>query len=201
MNELQPLAVKPKQGGYTLVELAIAIAILAVLIVAGLTGVQSILISGKVNDQIKATSKLASKVSLLSNATSGALAGTTTASLATLGGWDSSRVDSSGNVTNSFGTKEIGIANTTAISGMQIAGGIINTVQGVPTSACADYANGVGNIVYAIHIDKEGTTFAESNFTSSSAKPPGSNLSLANLATQCAKGTGGKVDFYMALKP
>jgi prepilin-type N-terminal cleavage/methylation domain-containing protein len=49
MNELQPLAVKPKQGGYTLVELAIAVAILAVLIVAGLTGVQSILTSGKVN--------------------------------------------------------------------------------------------------------------------------------------------------------
>ena len=84
MIEIQTTAVKPKQGGYTLVELAIAIAILAVLIVAGLTGVQSILISGKVNDQIKATSKLASKVSLLSNAASGALTGQTTATLATM---------------------------------------------------------------------------------------------------------------------
>ena len=42
-----------QQKGYTLVELAIAVAILAVLIVAGLTGVQGILTSGKVNDQIK----------------------------------------------------------------------------------------------------------------------------------------------------
>ena len=63
MNEIQANAVKPKQGGYTLVELAIAVAILAVLIVAGLTGVQSILTSGKVNDQIKTVAKLGAKVS------------------------------------------------------------------------------------------------------------------------------------------
>ena len=38
MNELQPLAVKPKQGGYTIIELGIALTIIAVLIVAGLAG-------------------------------------------------------------------------------------------------------------------------------------------------------------------
>ena len=76
MNEIQAIAVKPKQGGYTLVELAIAIAILAVLIVAGLSGVQGILSSSKVNDQIKTVAKLSAKVS--GNFMSGGTSGMTT---------------------------------------------------------------------------------------------------------------------------
>ena len=43
MNEIQPIAVKPKQGGYTIIELGIALTIIAVLIVAGLTGVTTVL--------------------------------------------------------------------------------------------------------------------------------------------------------------
>ena len=36
MNEIQPIAVKPKQGGYTIIELGIALTIIAVLIVSDL---------------------------------------------------------------------------------------------------------------------------------------------------------------------
>ena len=75
-----------KQGGYTLVELAIAVAILAVLIVAGLTGVQGILTSSKVNDQIKTVAKLSSKVSAAFASTQ--TSGINTATLANLGGWE-----------------------------------------------------------------------------------------------------------------
>jgi len=57
------------QQGYTLVELAISVAILSVLIVAGLLGVQSILTSGKVNDQIKTVAKLTAKASALFGST------------------------------------------------------------------------------------------------------------------------------------
>ena len=93
-----------RQGGYTLVELAIAIAILAVLIVAGLSGVQGILTSSKVNDQIKTVAKLSSKVS--GNFMNGGTSGMTTTGLAGLSAWDSGRVKvSSGtaSVTSSFG--------------------------------------------------------------------------------------------------
>jgi prepilin-type N-terminal cleavage/methylation domain-containing protein len=47
-----------RQGGYTIVELAIAVSIIGVLIVAGLTGVQSILTGNKVSKQLQTTAKL-----------------------------------------------------------------------------------------------------------------------------------------------
>jgi prepilin-type N-terminal cleavage/methylation domain-containing protein len=55
MNELQPLAVKPKQGGYTIVELAIALTIIAILIVSGIVGITSVLRSNKANAQLEAS--------------------------------------------------------------------------------------------------------------------------------------------------
>ena len=91
MNPKVPENGPVTQKGYTLVELAIAVAILAVLIVAGLTGVQSILTSGKVNDQIKVAAKLSSKISsLYSSNVSGTAAlspaATGTKEVANLGG-------------------------------------------------------------------------------------------------------------------
>ena len=53
MNELQPLAVKPKQGGYTIVELSIALTIIAILIVSGIVGITSVLRSNKANTQLE----------------------------------------------------------------------------------------------------------------------------------------------------
>ncbi len=201
MRTPNPPSMPIRQKGYTLVELAIAIAILSVLVVAGLTGVQSILISGKVNDQIKSTSKLASKVALISSGASGNISALNeTKEWADLGGWDASRVDGSGNVTTSFGTSETAVANTSAISGMAINSGVFNTVKGVPKSACADYANGISNVAYAIHIGAAEASFTSLSFTTTSAKPPGSTLSLSNLAAQCG-GTGDKFDFFIALKP
>ena len=190
-----------QQKGYTLVELAIAIAILSVLVVAGLTGVQSILTSGKVNDQIKATSKLASKVALVSTGASGNISALdSTKEWADLGAWEASRVSSTGDVTSAFGTSELAVANSTAISGMAINSGVFNTVKGVPKAACPDYANGISNIAYAIHIGAADTSFTGASFVSTSAKPPGSALSLSNLSSQCS-GTDEKFDFFIALKP
>jgi prepilin-type N-terminal cleavage/methylation domain-containing protein len=78
-----------KQGGYTLVELAIAVAILAVLIVAGLSGVQGILNSSKVNEQIKTVSKMSSKVNSLFSSTT--TSGISTNNMRDLGAWDSAK--------------------------------------------------------------------------------------------------------------
>ena len=47
MNEIQPIAVKPKQGGYTIVELSIALTIIAILIVSGIVGISAVLRSNK----------------------------------------------------------------------------------------------------------------------------------------------------------
>jgi len=85
MNSSKLTSAQDKQQGYTLVELAISVAILSVLIVAGLLGVQSILNSGKVNDQIKTVAKLSAKASALFASSASGTTSITRAQLLNLG--------------------------------------------------------------------------------------------------------------------
>ena len=202
MNEIQPSAVKPKQGGYTLVELAIAIAILAVLIVAGLSGVQGILSSSKVNDQIKTVAKLSAKVS--GNFMSGGTSGMTTSGLAGLSAWDSSRVKS-GVVTSSFGTSEFAKSNKSQISDLPANSGFIYVISKVPADACSDLVTGISNIVYGIRIQKAAITAEIEEYPAAVAgtvvevKSAGGSVNNIELAKGCALGT--TVEFVIALKP
>ena len=207
MSELQPLAVKPKQGGYTLVELAIAIAILAVLIVAGLSGVQSILTSGKVNDQIKTVAKLSSKVSSFY---SGGTSGVTAAEVARNGGWDTGKYTTSGSgatatatITSSFGTTETIASNgSTVIGDIAANTGFIYTIKAVPKSACADLANGLSGLVYAIGVTAKDagplSSWASTN-TNVVKVSSATGVNTANLAASCD--AGSTLDFQIGLKP
>ena len=195
-----------RQGGYTLVELAIAIAILAVLIVAGLSGVQSILTSGKVNDQIKTVAKLSSKVSSFY---SGGTSGVTAAEVARNGGWDTGKYTTSGSgatatatITSSFGTTETIASNTAAIGDIAANTGFIYTIKAVPKSACADLANGLSGLVYAIGVTTNGAT-AITDWASTNTKvvkvSSATGVITANLAASCD--AGSTLDFQIGLKP
>ena len=194
-----------RQGGYTLVELAIAVAILAVLIVAGLTGVQSILTSGKVNEQIKTVAKLGSKVS--ANYSSLSTSGVTLATVANLGGWDTSKVSTSGEVTSvrsAFNSGEFITTNAAAVSGMAANAGFLYTIGGVPREACPDLANGIGALAYGIAVQAAATpTVAVQTYpvgTNVQLKTPGTaNINPATLATGCA--INANSDFIIAIKP
>jgi len=201
-----------QQKGYTLVELAIAVAILAVLIVAGLTGVQSILTSGKVNDQIKVVAKLNSKISsLYSSNVSGTAALSTavigTKEVANLGGWDSGRVSSTGTVTSAFGSSETVQTNTGKISDVDVNKGVVYGIRSVPQAGCADLANGINSLVYSMIVVNASSISApvgtENDWTatnSKAVKTPGStSLATSTLATQC--GTGSALDFWILFKP
>jgi prepilin-type N-terminal cleavage/methylation domain-containing protein len=202
MNETKLIVAKPQQGGYTLVELAIAIAILAVLIVAGLSGVQGILTSSKVNDQIKTVAKLSSKVS--GNFMSGGTSGISTSGLAGLGAWDSSRVKS-GAVTSSFGTSEFAKSNKSQISDLPATNGFIYVISKVPAAACSDLATGISNIVYGIRIQKTAITAEIEEYPATAAdsvieiKSAGGSISNIELAKGCAIGT--TVEFVIVMKP
>jgi len=91
MNSSKLTSAQGKQQGYTLVELAISVAILSVLIVAGLLGVHSILNSGKVNDQIKTVAKLSAKASALFASSASGTTSITRAQLLNLGAWDANK--------------------------------------------------------------------------------------------------------------
>ena len=55
MNSKMHISKKRRQGGYTIVELGIALTIVAVLIISGLVGVNAVLATTKANDQISAS--------------------------------------------------------------------------------------------------------------------------------------------------
>ena len=200
-----------QQKGYTLVELAIAVAILAVLIVAGLTGVQSILTSGKVNDQIKATAKLGSKIS--QNFSSTSTSGVSSLTVAQLGGWDTGKYTVTGTgaaatavIRSSFGSTETLQANTTALSGMAIGTGFVYTIQNIPSTGCPDLANGLNSLVYGIgivtanSITASDTAWTNASGTTALVKSPGATaLVPATVATACAQ--ANTLDFVMLIKP
>jgi prepilin-type N-terminal cleavage/methylation domain-containing protein len=184
------------QSGYTLVELAIAVAILSVLMVAGLKGVQSLLISGQVNEQVKTVAKLSATANALFASSSTSSVSQT--QMLNLGAWDASKAIN-GNITSSFGSFETITPNAAAIGDMAANTGFIYKISSVPQAACANLANGISGFVYALHVTPiSGAAPADWTSDSSAVKAPGNpNLSLPDLANACALNT----DFYLAIKP
>ena len=198
MNSLRLTSSQRPQQGYTLVELAISVAILSVLIVAGLLGVQSILTSGKVNDQIKTVAKLSAKASALFS--SSGTSGITQKQMINVGAWDASKANSASVVTSSFGSTESIESNTAVIGDMAANTGFVYTIRAIPQAACADLASGLSGFVYALNVG-EASSVAPTTKAGwdGSVKPPGAaNVSISNLASGCTKATS---DFHMAIKP
>ena len=197
MNSYKNVSLKSPQQGYTLVELSISVAILSVLIVAGLLGVQAILTSGKVNDQIKTVAKLSAKASALFASNSGGTTNVTQQQMINVGAWDASKANGAV-VTSSFGSLETIAPNTAAIGAMAINTGFVHTINSIPQAACADLASGVSGFVYALHV-MAASSALPALWPANSAKPPGAaNVSLSNLANAC---NSTNSDFYLAIKP
>ena len=83
-----------RQGGYTIVELSIALTIIAILIVAGLTGVNSLLLSSKANTQIEDSGRALAKLQAILTSTQ--VSGVTTASANGMGLFPTSRITGTG---------------------------------------------------------------------------------------------------------
>jgi len=198
MNSSNLTSVQGKQQGYTLVELAISVAILSVLIVAGLLGVQSILNSGKVNDQIKTVAKLTAKASALFGSTG--TSGVSQAQMINVGAWDASKAIN-GNITSSFGSSETITPNTSAIGSMPAGSGFVYTIKAVPAAACSDLATGLAGFVFALNVQSASGSSTPTNWSSGTGavKAPGdANITFNNMATSCSN---ANTDFYLAVKP
>jgi prepilin-type N-terminal cleavage/methylation domain-containing protein len=173
------------QNGYTLVELAISVAILSVLVVAGLLGVQSILLSGQVNDQVRKVARIGARVST-----------TFLANPAGTSGWAIVWRDP----TSSFGTKEEIIFNKVDIGAIPAGTGFVYKIAAVPQSACADLAKGSDGFSYAMHIKPGNSTYPVNWITEKSVvKAPGAAaVNIIALATLC-DAKSDAFDFYIAL--
>ena len=206
MNELQPLAVKPKQGGYTIIELGIALTIIAVLIVAGLAGVTTVLNNSKANGQIEESGIVLAK--LQSTLTTTNVTGMSTAAAVGSGFFPSSRV--TGNtVTSKFGGSEFVGTSTvelTSAHGVSAVAGVgaIYTITAVPKAVCANIATSLATLANSAWIYSATQTEANhasttSNFTSgtSQVKAPGAQVLGARVGTQCNLADNVSLAFFL----
>jgi prepilin-type N-terminal cleavage/methylation domain-containing protein len=204
MNELQPLAVKPKQGGYTIVELSIALTIIAILIVSGIVGITSVLRSNKANTQLEDSGRTLTRLQAYVSTTASTI-GLTTAGGVGLGLFPSTRVFSSTSVFNAFGTtgtaSEFVNANSTASTdhNVPVNTGAIYTLTAIPTQVCADIAVGLANLADSIWVSSAISAVATTVTAGHVVKAPGAALNLANLGTQCS--TGSTVGMSFVVRP
>ena len=197
---MQPIPASPQtntQGGYTIIELGIALTIIAVLIVAGLAGVTTVLNNSKANGQIEESGIVLAK--LQSTLTSTSASGLTTAIAVGSSYFPTSRVSGTGSnatVANKFNGSEF-VASNAALSsteGVVAAAnvGAIYTITGVPKAVCANLASSLATLANSAWI-YSGTSVSESNSTAltnltattSQIKAPGAQVLAARVGTQC----------------
>jgi type II secretory pathway pseudopilin PulG len=202
MNELQPLAVKTKQGGYTIVELAIALTIIAILIVSGIVGITSVLRSNKANAQLEASGLTLTRLQAYVSTTA-STTGLNTAGGVGLGLFPSTRVFSN-QVFNAFGTSGtasefVSTNSDNTNHGVTLNTGAIYTLTAIPTQVCADIAVGLANLADSIWVSNGITATASTVTAGHVVKSSGAALNLANLGAQCA--TGATVGMSFVVKP
>lgn len=204
---MQPVPPSPetkRQGGYTIIELGIALTIIAVLIVAGLTGVTTVLNSSKANAQIEDSGIVLAK--LQSTLTSSNVSGMTTAAAVGSAFFPTSRVLNNV-VTNKFGGGEFLASNadlnaaTGVVAGPNV--GAIYTITGVPRAVCADIASSLANLSNSAWIHTiataEGDAGASKDFTATASqiKAPGGVVNAVRVGTRCNAAETVNLAFFL----
>jgi len=202
---------RQRQAGYTLVELAITVSIIAVLIVGTLTGVQRLLRSNNSNSTLTQTqvavTNIAKVVATATRTVYGTAGQDGTNVLAQLGVWDPSAVTTSTanppvrTVTNPF-SGAVTVSPNTALVGNAGTGSGIGTgywyrIAGVPEDICPSLAGSFVNTAAGIYI--QNAPPADLSTTAGTAyKTPGvAALNTTNLATACNGNTGGTVQIAL----
>ena len=119
MNSKMHISKKRRQGGYTIVELGIALTIVAVLIISGLVGVNAVLASTKANDQISASGQTIARLQNIVS-TSADLTGLDTQRAIGLSVFPRNRVNAARTAVNGVfsGGSEFIATNAAAIAGL-----------------------------------------------------------------------------------
>ena len=199
---------KYQQKGYSLIELSVALSIVAVIIVAGLVGARQVLLSNSINSQMRESNQTIAKLrKALSRQTD--TAGLTGSNAGLLGVWpnDRSSCTAAGVCTNRsvFNQAfEHAFTNTDAHgNNLPANAGVMYVLWHVPNQACTDLVNGLDASAYALYA---GVSTASQPTTG--AVPAGfatvkaadtSTVSVANLAAGCANSSGYS-DIYAAIQ-
>ena len=196
------------QGGYTIVELSIALTIIAILIVAGLSGVNSLLLSSKANSQLEDSGRALAKLQAILTSTQ--VSGITTASANGMGLFPASRVAANVVTTVMGGGNEFVRSNaapmTVAAQGIALDANTaaIYTLTNIPRGVCSDIASSLASISAAAYVynatPTEGNAGDNTNITpGNQIKAPGGNVQGAAMGTQC--NTAPLVSMSFVLRP
>ena len=196
---------KQLQKGYSLVELSVALSIVAVVIVAGLLGARQVMLSNTTNNQIRESNQTIAKLrKTMASQTS--TADLTNVVATKLGAWPNDRSTcTTTECTNRAmfnGAFEYAFTNS-AISTMAANTGVIYVLHKVPTQVCADLVNGLNGAAVALYAGASATaapTKGDVPTTLTAVKSgTGSNISVADLATGCTS-SSGLSDIYAAIQ-
>ena len=193
------------QGGYTIIELGIALTIIAVLIVAGLAGVTRVLNSSKANAQIEDSGIVLAKLQFA--LTSSNVSGMTTAAAVGSSYFPTARVINNV-VTNKFGGGEFIASNTAALTATEgvvvgVSVGALYTITGVPRAVCADIASSLANLSNAAWIHTtakaEGSAGLSEGLVANTSqiKAPGGVVNAVRVGTQCNSGDPVNLAFFL----
>jgi prepilin-type N-terminal cleavage/methylation domain-containing protein len=187
-----------RQAGYTLVELAITVSIISLLIVSSIAGVQSLLLSNKVNRTLTQTTVATASITKLSSATNNAIL--TTENLIALGAWDVSAVRSTTQVANPFGGTIQVAANSASVGSLGAKSGYFYYISGVPETHCASLVTSFYTTSPGIYIHNQtsstgspvklGETPDPKTPSGTGYRVPGRDDSLPNLTSACKSGAG-----------
>jgi len=175
-----------QQKGFTIVELSIVLTIIAVLVVAGLSGINTLITSNKAVTQIEDGTRVITK---LQNFVSTGSSGVTTAAAKGMGLFPASRLTAAG-VSNVFGGSELVVANNADLDGVSAKLGAIYTISGLPKQVCADVGAALATLAYSAWSSTGFTTEANTNApTANQFKTKGGTINTAVLGTGCSGDT------------
>ena len=179
---------KAKQKGYSIVELSIALAIISIILVTALVGVQRILRSNNVNEDLRNLNLLASKITvMLTNVQN--TAGITQANLVNLRAFEGFRV--AGNVvTNAFGGNITIAPNTVALGTVPVNGGLMLYSTAIPPEVCSDYITGLSPISSHISATNAATPAVAGAAYATVVKTNLQAITIPNLAAACTAAAG-----------
>ena len=186
-----------QQAGYTLVELAISIAIISVLVVSALFGVQKIVDNKNVNAVSQHVTLANANIRKTSAMLADKLFVLNTNTAANLGIWpDNITTKVNGlvtQVTNPFGGNYFTATSSADIGAVTAGNGYYIIITNVPDKACAAVAGMFGASAWQIQVGDETQFFnmptaaIAGNTGATDVKLPGTDrINVANLNTKCA---------------
>jgi prepilin-type N-terminal cleavage/methylation domain-containing protein len=189
-----PLDVKTQalnQKGYSIIELSIALAIISIILVTSLAGVQRVLRSNNVNNDVKNINLAVASLTSLS-ATQTTTTGITMANLIGLKVFEGFSVDAvGGTVKNAFGGQIVVAPNTGAVDGYPVGSGFILYSTNIAADACPDYINSIATLSPNISTANGANPATKGALLGTAVKTDGGPYTLATLSAACAGSAAG----------